>query len=424
MIEFLLKAILRDKSRSTLPIIIIAIGVFLTVALSGYITGVFGDVIDQNAKFETGHVKIMTKAYAENKDQIPNDLALLDVSELISNLEKDYPEMEWVKRIKFGGLIDVPDAAGNTRAQGPASGMSFDLLSPTSKEIQRMNIEKSLVRGAMPKSQGDALIGHDFSEKLELNPGDTFTYFGTTMEGSMSFKSFRVAGTIRFGNPVLDKGALIVDIRDAQQMLDMTDGTGELLGFMPNNIYQHTLAEKISDEFNTSHEDPADPYAPVMLPLKAQNNLASLLDYGEMMTSLFVFIFILTMSVVLWNTGLLGGLRRYKEFGIRLALGEPKGHIYRTLILEAIIIGMIGSVLGTILGLVVSYYMQVVGIDISSYLKDSNMLMPSIIRSKITTKLFYIGFIPGVFAMVFGTLLSGIGIYKRETATLFKELEV
>ena len=37
---------------------------------------------------------------------------------------------------------------------------------------------------------------------------------------------------------------------------------------------------------------------------------------------------------------------------------------------------------------------------------------------------FYIGFIPGLFAMVIGNMLSGIGIYKRETATLFKELEV
>ena len=52
------------------------------------------------------------------------------------------------------------------------------------------------------------------------------------------------------------------------------------------------------------------------------------------------------------------------------------------------------------------------------------MIMPSVIRSKVTPSLFYIGFIPGLFAMVFGTALSGIGIYKRQTATLFKELEV
>ncbi|MDX1286095.1 MAG: hypothetical protein R3182_13830, partial [Draconibacterium sp.] len=122
MIKFLFKGIIRDKSRSLLPIIIVSIGVLLTVFLSAYMNGVFGDMIDINAKFNTGHVKIMTRAYAENKDQVPNDLALMDVEQLLLNLEQDYPDMEWVKRIHFGGLIDVPDENGETRAQGPAAG--------------------------------------------------------------------------------------------------------------------------------------------------------------------------------------------------------------------------------------------------------------------------------------------------------------
>mgnify|MGYP003672062703 FL=1 len=52
------------------------------------------------------------------------------------------------------------------------------------------------------------------------------------------------------------------------------------------------------------------------------------------------------------------------------------------------------------------------------------MMMPTVMRAKVTPNLYFIGFIPGVFAMVFGNMLSGIGIYKRETASLFKELEV
>ena len=76
------------------------------------------------------------------------------------------------------------------------------------------------------------------------------------------------------------------------------------------------------------------------------------------------------------------------------------------------------------LGLAGVYYLQVVGIDISSFLQNSTMMMPSIMRAKLTPDLFYLGFIPGVVAMVLGTMLSGIGIYKRETATLFKDLEV
>jgi len=69
-------------------------------------------------------------------------------------------------------------------------------------------------------------------------------------------------------------------------------------------------------------------------------------------------------------------------------------------------------------------FLQVQGIDISGMMSGSTMMMPSVLRAKFTPDLLYIGFIPGVFAMVVGNMISGIGIYKRETATLFKELEV
>jgi putative ABC transport system permease protein len=35
-----------------------------------------------------------------------------------------------------------------------------------------------------------------------------------------------------------------------------------------------------------------------------------------------------------------------------------------------------------------------------------------------------IGFLPGLLATLLGSALSGVGIYKRKTAQLFKELEV
>ena len=424
MINFLLKGILRDRSRSILPIIIIAMGVMLTVMLSGYMRGAFGDVIDQNARFDTGHVKVMTRAYAENKDQIPNDLALLEVGALTESLQQDFPDMEWVKRIKFGGLIDVPDSKGNTRTQGPAAGIALDLLSVGSSEIKRMNIEQSLVSGSLPKAQGEALMSDDFAKKLQLKLGDEITYFGSTMEGSMTFQNFKLVGTIRFGTAAMDKGTVIIDISDAQAMLDMEDGAGELLGYLNSGVYQNTETQEIAKQFNNKYKDSKDEYAPMMLTLAGQNNLAEIIEYSETMSGIFVFIFVFAMSIVLWNTGLLGGLRRYKEFGIRLALGEAKSGIYRSLILEAVLIGIIGSVVGTILGLAITYYMQVVGLDVSEYIAESAMIMPSIIRSKITPDLFFIGFIPGVLAMVFGNMLAGMGIYKRETANLFKELEV
>jgi putative ABC transport system permease protein len=424
MIKFILKGILRDKSRSLLPIIVVSLGVFLTVLMSGWIGGIFGDMIDVNANFITGHVKIMTRAYVENENQLPNDLALLDVEELLTNLNYDYPDMEWVKRINFGGLLDVPDENGETRAQGPAAGKAVDLLSPDSNEADRMNIVKSIVKGSIPAKQGEALISDDFAEKFGVNIGEEVTIFGSTMNGSMMFKTFIVSGTISFGTAFLDRGAIIIDISDAQLALDMYDGASEILGYFNEGGYVDAKADSVKASFNAKFSLVDDEFSPQMLKLRDQAGLDQYITMADSMGAFMVFIFVFAMSIVLWNTGLLGGLRRYSEYGIRLALGERKGHIYKTTIYEAIIIGFIGSVVGTALGLGASYYLQDHGLDVSAFMENVTMMFPTVYRAVVSPDLFYIGFFPGLIAMTLGNALAGYAIYKRKTAQLFKELEV
>ena len=64
------------------------------------------------------------------------------------------------------------------------------------------------------------------------------------MNSSMTFQNFIVSGTIRFGSAAMDRGALIVDITDAQRMLDMENTTGELLGFSKLNG-KHTIRMRL-----------------------------------------------------------------------------------------------------------------------------------------------------------------------------------
>ena len=424
MIKFIAKGILRDKSRSLLPIIVVSLGVLLTVFLSGWVTGVFGDMIDMNARFTTGHVKIMTRAYAANQDQKPNDLALLGTGELMEKLKEDYPDMKWVERINFGGLLDVPDEKGETRGQAPAAGQAVDLLSPDSEEAERMNIPGSIIMGNMIQKRGEALISNEFANRFNVEPGDEVTLFSSTMYGSMAFKNFTVSGTIRFGTTVLDRGAVIVDIRDAREALNMEDAAGEILGYFQEDKYLQDKAAAVKASFNSKYSNEEEEFSPMMLTLGDQEGLDEMLAYSESVIGIVIFVFVFAMSLVLWNTGLLGGLRRYGEFGVRLALGEEKKHIYKTLIFEAVIIGFIGSVLGTALGVSLTWYLQEHGISFGAMTDNLGMMLPSRFRSVVTPQLFYIGFIPGLFAMVLGNALSGIGIYKRNTARLFKELEV
>jgi putative ABC transport system permease protein len=244
------------------------------------------------------------------------------------------------------------------------------------------------------------------------------------MEGGFSFTNFIVAGTVRFGSAGLDRGAVVIDLNDARNAFAMQGATGEILGYLPETYFDEEEAEAVKAKLNARWTASEDEFAPVAQTLRDMPGMGDLLDYTKSISGFMIFIFVSAMTIVLWNGGLLGGLRRYTEFGVRIALGEDNGHIYRSLLWEALMIGTIGSVIGTTIGVVIATSLNIHGIDISGMMKNATMLMPSIVRPAVDSVIYYIGFIPGVFSMVLGNALAGAGIYKRETARLFNELEV
>lgn len=423
MYKFIWKGIIRDKSRSLLPIIVVAIGVFFVVFLNGLTSGMMYNMIKMTAHFQTGHLKVITRAYHEQEEQKPNDLALLGVDELLEKLNGDFPEVEWTPRIFFSGLLDIPDDKGETKAQGPALGTAYDLLGGGSREAERIGLEKALVSGHLIQKPNEVILSNDFAQLYDVKPGDTLTFFGSTMYGSMSFANYTVAGIARFGVGQLDRGAVIVDIMDARQLLDMDNAASELFGFLSHNEYDRAEAERIKTLFNQQYAGGTDEYAPVMFQLADQNFMSQTINYIDSVTYVMIVLLIIASSIVLWNTGILGSIRRYNEFGVRLALGEEKGHLYRTLLAESLLIGVIGSILGTALGIGSSYLLKVYGLDYSRIMENVNMMMDPVIRSEIVPQMYFIGFIPGILSTLIGTALAGMAIYQRKTAMLFKELE-
>ncbi len=423
MFTFLWKGIIRDKSRSLLPVLVVAIGVFSVIFAYGLINGMMSNMIESTANFQTGHLKVMTRAYSENEEQKPNDLALLDTDMLIEQLRADFPGVEWVPRIFFGGLLDIPDQQGETKAQGPVTGTAYDFLSRNNNEIERIGLNKAIVTGNSIRQPNEIIISNDFAETYGVTPGDTVTFFGSTMHGAMSFANYTVAGIVRFGMGQLDKGAVILDISDARLLLDMENTAGELFGYLPGNQYDKEEAERIKAAFNVKYANDTDEFAPVMLELTEQNFMNQTIALIDTILAIMLVLLVTALSIVLWNTGVLGGIRRYNEFGVRLAMGEEKKHIYRTLLGESLLIGLIGSTIGTALGIAITLYLQKNGFDYSAAMENVNMMIDPVIRAEFTPRLYYIGFIPGVISMLIGTALAGIAVYKRNTAMLFKELD-
>jgi len=424
MFRFLMKGMLRDRHRSLLPSIVVALGVMLTVFMFAYMKGVFDDFFNNAALYDSGHVKITSRAYYEEKDVLPNDLAMEDGPALMKMLRGEYPELEWSERVKFGGLLDAFDENRETRAQVGAAGIGIDFFGPDTAERKRWNLSAGLQSGTLPQKSGDILMGKTLASQMKLGAGDEVTLISSTVNGSMVLQNFNVAGIIYFGTPPMDKGMFLADINDAKYMLDMGDWSSEVLGYFNTPYYDDVRARDLAASFNAAHSDSSDRFSPQMVVMLDDAGLSEYFGYAEKAGSIVSFIMIFAMGVVLWNTGLMGAIRRYGEMGLRLAVGESKAHVYLSLILESLGIAIMGTAVGTMFGLGFSYWLQEVGFNIGSMMGDSEMLMPTIIRAHITPTAFYIGFFPGVFATLLGSALSGLRIFKRDTASLFKELEI
>jgi putative ABC transport system permease protein len=429
MIGFLVKGLFRDRSRSLFPLLTVAIGVSLTVVIDSYMRGVQDGVFSATASFVSGHVRVATRASAKEGLGASNELALLGADSLLAALRHDFPDVTWTPRIRFGGLLDVPDSTGQTRVQAPAAGLAVD-LSPGSPEWKTLKLDHALASGRMPESPGEVLLSDGFARKLGVKPGDTLTLLSSTMNGSMVIYNFTLSGTVRFGVTAMDRGALVARIEDARQALDMSDAADEILGFQPHGQYDDRAAEQLAASFNAARKggdesqtaSPLAAFTPEMEALREASGLGSLIDLMGSASALIVTIFIVAMAVVLWNAGLMGSLRRYGEIGVRLAIGESKGAVYRSLLAEALVIGLVGSAVGTAIGLGFSLYLQDVGFNIGGMMKNASMVMDDVIRARVVPSSLIVGFLPGLSATFVGAAISGLGVYKRQTASLAKEL--
>ncbi len=424
MIRFLTKGLARDRARSLFPILVITLGVTIVVLMNAYATGAIGGMYRTTARFSTGHVKIQTRAAIEENVQGAADLSLLNNQAILKILENEAPQMSFHERIYFGALLDVPNEKGETKYQSTSMITAVDMTSKR-KEIKTLGLEKSLVEGRIPEKSDEILIAQVFMENIDMQLGDSLTLIGGDIDGGMAVGNFKVVGTIRFGVTQLDRSSLIMDIQGARDFLAMPDGATEIFGFYKDDQYFYHRSQSLVESFNARYSDPGDEFSPQMRYLEQQNNLESVMVIYKDMMLYINSIFIVIMAIVLWNTGLMSGIRRYAEMGIRLAMGETKRHVYTTLLIESIFVGIVGTLFGTALGLIPAYWLQEVGFDISDMLTgEMAMMMEDRIRAQITEGTYVAGIIPGIIAPLIGALISGLGIFRRDTSRLFVELEV
>jgi ABC-type antimicrobial peptide transport system permease subunit len=83
---------------------------------------------------------------------------------------------------------------------------------------------------------------------------------------------------------------------------------------------------------------------------------------------LVILLLIVTIGMV--NTTLMGVMERMREFGVILALGATPARLKAMVLTEALLLGILAAVAGTLLGCLTSWYLVTVGIDLRAFLPE------------------------------------------------------
>src|SRR5262245_8890125 len=103
----------RNRRRSLLTLIAVALGLALLIVMNGYIVGVMEDSLQNSIRLRTGHVQIRASSYEEDqlslqwKDLLANPDALAARASPLSEVQAAAPVM-WASGI----LETIDDSAG------------------------------------------------------------------------------------------------------------------------------------------------------------------------------------------------------------------------------------------------------------------------------------------------------------------------
>ena len=432
MIRLLIRGMLQDRTRSLFPFTVVAVGVALVIVLVGFLDGVIMGMVDSTAYLDTGHLRVVNKPFYDEEHLNPMDRAL-GAQKITGNWLKENsdPKIEWSPRIRWRAIMDVPDEKGETRSQTPVMGMALDMLSVDSTELKRLGLLESLSHGRLPDKPGEVLVGYQLAQTLELGLNQPVTLIGRTFDGGLATDNYIVVGFVRFGIFAMDKKMLIIDLVDAQETFYLKNMVTDWLGYLPTHVsffdydkYRSRIESSLKELTNNHPSGWAKDDVPIVVSIQDQRNIRSHTEMFRVVRKYIIGVFLFLMVVVLWNAGILNGIHRYGEMGVRLAMGETHSRLIISLVGEALAVGIVGTAAGCILGGACTYALQEVGLNMGDAFAKSGLMLSDVVRARLSIGGFVCGIVPGVTASVLGALISALSIYKRSEANLFRELEV
>lgn len=322
----------RNRRRTLATLLLTAIGVTGIMATSGFALYTY-ESLREFAMRDKGHVILTHPDFYSEQEDYPLQYGLEDAASLQRTLLSDEEVRATLATVEFSGLISNGDKSTIFLGEGVEPEL-FQVRGPT------MQLNEGRLFGANENNaDAQALIGQSLADNLKVGVGDGLTLMSTTVDGALNAIDIQVRGIVSTGIPELDSRLVMTQIEDAQRLLN-SDRVTRIGIYLSDNSeaegYHQELVEAYPNLGVTAWHERAFFY-------KGVRNLYNRI-FGVMGVVILAMV-----GFAIFNTASMSVMERIREIGALAAMGTRRREILRLFLMEAGLIGGLGSLVGVLL---------------------------------------------------------------------------
>lgn len=354
LIRIAVRNVLRNRRRTLITLAALLVGVAVMVSIRGLLNGFQRSLVESVVAGQTGAVQVHKKGYLKNvlaaplTMDIPADAAFLRKIEQLPHVTGVAP------RIAFAGMVSLGEETIFLTLQAADPAREFKVC-PLRKDtiVDGGKFKDGTVKDAM-------VVTTEMDKALRDKAGKTKdppALLASDIDGQLSGENVSLVGTLALNGPGERKLGLVrLDV--AQRLLKMPGRATELLIAVDNVDFipqvQQAVAAAVGPEYEVNSWEEVAKF------------VVSARDRQNVIISIVATIFMLLMLLGVANTMLMSVLERTREIGTMMAVGVRRAKIVALFLIEALVIGALGGVVGGATGYAAVAWMAARGIEVTA----------------------------------------------------------
>ncbi len=375
-------SLFRQKLRTFLAIFMIASSLWGLMLMLGLYDGMVKQMIDNALKSDSGDVAIFHKNFRSDNEI---KLNIKNPSKIVGEFKKNPAIKSYVQRVLSDGLLATATYSKGVKIYG------IDL----NQEEKQAKLSRYINKGSYSfgKNNKGAIVGYKLAKKLKLKVGKKIILSAQDSNNEINSIALKVTAIIKTNNMHMDGVAVFIPIKKAQKFLNI-DAIMQISVIFKDKTKILDFQKDMQQKYKNLEIFRWDQLYPALLQAKALMQKYSFVSY------LLIFF---VAGIGIFGIVLVSVLERLREFAILQAIGTPFGVIAKIIFVEALFIGVVGFILGSLLGGATLYYFHIYGLDLSNFSDALDEFgMDAITYAVIKSSYFITGF----YAILVATILS------------------